>query len=562
MTPLAAILILGLVAPEDPADGAARDLMILGETRPILLRIRVKIGDRPFGDAWKEATRGLLLGLDRDKDGKVTIDEAEKGGLAASLGPAPANGQAKPVAGLDANKDGAISEDELAEALRAAASGPFRLAVEGLTDRRTDALFDHLDRDKDGELSRPEMEAIIGSLHRLDRNADELIDAGEIEIVAPPAASMAGRPSSDPGVPAVLELGPEESPARLTRVLIKKYDVGSSRGPGRRDSKLSAEEFAIGESAFASADANKDGLLTADELRTYLEKAPRDAIIDVSLSPDASGHASARVRGGDGGPPPAGMTVRQLGEEAVEIDLGTIRLDLIADDGAGALEAARKGFQERFKAADSDANGYLEPDEVGVGDNGLPSPFAGLFKSLDRDDDNKVYHNEIDDFLAQQAAAARGRVIMTASNEGRALFGMLDLDRDRRLGAREVLETFARLSACDRDTNGRVTPEEIPHHIALTLTRGDLSALLMAPLPNGVVAANNARTLPTPRPTRPAAGPTWFRKMDRNRDGDVSRREFLGTREQFARLDTDHDGLIGPAEADAATKDKADPPKP
>jgi hypothetical protein len=40
--------------------------------------------------------------------------------------------------------------------------------------------------------------------------------------------------------------------------------------------------------------------------------------------------------------------------------------------------------------------------------------------------------------------------------------------------------------------------------------------------------------------------------MDRNRDGDVSRREFLGTREQFERLDRDHDGLIGPGEADAA----------
>ena len=45
--------------------------------------------------------------------------------------------------------------------------------------------------------------------------------------------------------------------------------------------------------------------------------------------------------------------------------------------------------------------------------------------------------------------------------------------------------------------------------------------------------------------------------MDRNRDGDVSRREFLGTREQFDRLDRDHDGLIAPAEAEAARPVKA-----
>jgi hypothetical protein len=37
--------------------------------------------------------------------------------------------------------------------------------------------------------------------------------------------------------------------------------------------------------------------------------------------------------------------------------------------------------------------------------------------------------------------------------------------------------------------------------------------------------------------------------MDRNRDGDVSPKEFLGTREQFRRLDADGDGLISLAEA-------------
>jgi hypothetical protein len=40
--------------------------------------------------------------------------------------------------------------------------------------------------------------------------------------------------------------------------------------------------------------------------------------------------------------------------------------------------------------------------------------------------------------------------------------------------------------------------------------------------------------------------------MDRNRDGDVSRREFLGPREAFDRLDRDRDGLIDPEEAAAA----------
>lgn len=48
------------------------------------------------------------------------------------------------------------------------------------------------------------------------------------------------------------------------------------------------------------------------------------------------------------------------------------------------------------------------------------------------------------------------------------------------------------------------------------------------------------------------SGPLWFRRMDRNQDGDVSWREFPGTSVQFRQLDSDADGLISSKEADAA----------
>jgi hypothetical protein len=50
--------------------------------------------------------------------------------------------------------------------------------------------------------------------------------------------------------------------------------------------------------------------------------------------------------------------------------------------------------------------------------------------------------------------------------------------------------------------------------------------------------------------------------MDRNGDGDVSWKEFLGTREQFRRLDRDGDGLISAEEAEAAEREGTAPGKP
>jgi len=52
-----------------------------------------------------------------------------------------------------------------------------------------------------------------------------------------------------------------------------------------------------------------------------------------------------------------------------------------------------------------------------------------------------------------------------------------------------------------------------------------------------------------PRAAERYSGPAWFRKMDANRDGDVSRREYLGPPETFSRLDRDGNGLISVDEA-------------
>ncbi len=83
-----------------------------------------------------------------------------------------------------------------------------------------------------------------------------------------------GRADRDPGSPAVVALAADESPLRVVRLLLKKYDTGSARAGGRPDSKLSPAEFAIPPAAFAAADGSHDGLLGNDEIRQYLATDP------------------------------------------------------------------------------------------------------------------------------------------------------------------------------------------------------------------------------------------------------------------------------------------------
>jgi Ca2+-binding EF-hand superfamily protein len=161
------------------------------------------------------------------------------------------------------------------------------------------------------------------------------------------------------------------------------------------------------------------------------------------------------------------------------------------------------------------------------------------FDLADRDGDGKLFKAELDAYLDRQSEAAASRVMLTIGDRGRSLFEILDTDGDQKLGLRELRRAHERLAPFDGDGDGRISRGEIPHHYHLGVGRGE------APGRRGfVLEAYDVRDPPGRK-----GGPSWFEKMDRNRDGDVSPREFLGPRDQFRRLDADGDGLIDPREA-------------
>lgn len=530
-------------APAAADRDVAQNVIFLGEGRPLFIRLRLDTGGRGFRASWLDSVKAMHAYLDRNGDGTLTREEADRGGLPTMVRAATGNGAALPRADLDANpRDGKVSLDELADVLRPAL-GPFRVQINRLAVEKADALFNHLDRDKDGALTERELNSAVASLRRFDLDDDELIDPTELEPFSNPMTTQFEEDNNRRGrftaVPPVVELSADDPSFRPVRLMLRRYDVGSTDGAAGGDNRLARGEFKIDAKDFDAADTDSDGELDTEELRRYVGKVGPDLELTVKLPDDGKTPAAIEVGGPGAKAIPPGVKVHRLSAADIEVAVGEVNLEFHADSGARAAADARSYYANTFRAADADNNQYLEKKEVVN-----HGPLAPLFELLDRDGDGKVYMKEVDEYVDQTSRAARSQMVLSAADQGRAIFAIMDLNRDRRLGAREVRGTMARVSSWDRDGDGKVGADEIPHHYQLTIGHGQLSPAGMNYVGHGAHAPVVAAS-----PT----GPSWFRRMDRNKDGDVSRREFLGPRSDFDRLDTDRDGLLNADEAAAAT---------
>ena len=152
----------------------------------------------------------------------------------------------------------------------------------------------------------------------------------------------------------------------------------------------------------------------------------------------------------------------------------------------------------------------------------------------DRDGDGKLARKEVDGWLDLQEQITRGQALLTVLDGGTGLFELLDTNHDGALSVRELRNAFDRVKEAGCLKDGAFERAKFPHVLLVAASRG----------------------YPQSFGTDLRAGPAWFRAMDRNGDGDVSRREFTGPPEVFDKLDLDKDGLLSAEEAE-----KAEPPK-
>jgi Ca2+-binding EF-hand superfamily protein len=566
-----------------PPDGRdAFDVVFLDESRPVLMRLHVHLNGKPLQAAWDAFVDRLFRHLDANRDGVLSRAEARKV-PAPSLLLYGSGGESVPFAALDANRDGKVTRQELAHYYRTHGaapldvrfgsrnngySGTLRFAFAGQFDQQAPQdvnrrLFDLLDANKDGKLSREELAAGPARLARLDANDDEMITPEELNPAHVPDdgndgganavfffASDAAMPA--PGAGPFLQVRPGEPSKELGRRLLQQYGAA---GKGPAPTRLGRKDLGLDEATFARLDADGDGMLDAEELARFAQRPP-DLELIVRAGTTGANEPRMEVVRRRGADSPLAAHVHPSPRGGLRLDLGVSQVELgdaFAAGMAGNIRVtsvnSRDAIKMQFREADTDKNGYLDRAEA------MRSPaFRGLFDQMDRDGDGKLYEKEVFAYLDAtkdlQEAAAAGRVVLQAQSHGSGLFDLLDTNHDGRLSVRELRHMGKLIAQLDRDGDGMISRGEVPRTYGLSFHPAEAGAMVLGGTFAVAINASAAST-PVAEPTR---GPLWFRKMDRNRDGDVSRREFLGTDADFRRIDTDGDGLISVEEAIAADK--------
>ncbi|HTU22662.1 MAG TPA: EF-hand domain-containing protein [Gemmataceae bacterium] len=530
-------------AVEQPASlpavpGDAQDVVLFLDTRPYLIRLHLQINGRSFRADWNETVNHLFRYLDSDGDGCLSKKEAAL---------APSKTQwVQLMTGTVVEPDAAPDFDELAGKAKATTirreqflryyrrSGAGALQVEWgwrppSQDRLTEALFQYLDKDKDGNLSRAEVLAAETALNRLDVNGDEIVQANELSPGgAYPLFSFRSTSDEQPApnnFPFTI-LQPDSTGAALARELLNRYDRN-------KDRTLSREELAVEKAAFDRLDSSRDGRLDAAELAHWRSLSPDLELIvplenggrkDILILPPAENRSNRLT-----------AVLPPSRDGAVRLSLAEKHVEVVRENRGATM---RRDMLKQFETL-TGKDGMLSEKQIYQ----PPFTFVALLRLADRNGDNRLSHKELADYLAMQGKFLFRTSYLTVLDRGASLFELFDLDHDGRLSPRELRSAWKRLSVWDRDKSGRITRRQVPRQLQLVLSYGQSRASLP-------VRGPGFAEVPMLRDR--SRGPLWFRKMDRNADGDVSQSEFLGTREQFRRIDADGDGLIDATEAERA----------
>jgi Ca2+-binding EF-hand superfamily protein len=517
---LAGVFVLAKPIENPKANASIRDLVYWGAGGPIRIRLHLQVNGRPVDEVWSEAVNTLFAFCDHNGDG--VLEGAE---LAPFNEPRSRNQQviqnepSQPALRLSFDdRKAKVTRPQFEAAIRTAGFDSVSLTItqaQANSQRLSTALFHRLDRDGDGKLSHAELLDARAQMDFFDANEDELISVAELlgrvqrtatRTVAQRRAAAAR--TSDGSVDLVLLPGDVEAASK--QILEARGDTKSK--------SLRREDFAGDAQTFAALDKNGDGRLDAAELAAWL-KQPPDAEFRFS----------------------EGLVNSSPGEER-SISRPKVNFRFDHSSLRESQNAAWKKTEDRIR---QQLKGVLDkpvpPQQVRMNQIDLTAftEFAG------RKTAGKVEPAELDAAIKVLSQLACCRVALTVRDQGDGLFELLDRNGDGQLSPRELVDAAEVLKPF-ADPAGKVGPGDLPRRFIVEPAAGAIPAVLSFRVSAAAMQAQ-PKALDLPE---------WFTSMDRNGDGELSLREFLGPIELFHKLDKNGDGLISPDEARGAKLDK------
>lgn len=507
-------------------------LVFLRAEKPVFVQLTVMLGGQELREARAQRVTSVFNELDANHDGM--IDPAERDATPKALRKLGVGEKwSELLLRLDTTPvDQNISAAELASFIQARFGPPVVLVARPRGVRRANQaveLFELLDDNQDQVLNEAEFAALSSRLHKLDADGDDSFSVIEVEPFRnpfSPRSTTMTAPSED-ATWVLVEAAAE--------VLLKRFD---QQPPLKL---LTAAELGLPQKLVDARDTNHDGGLDLNELRSWLPTVPPQYQLQVSL-PQGKVRQTNVTWADVAAPPPASpqrgnSRAKVVTTKNLEVAIAGLPLQLQIS-GSRASQGDNLSFYKlQFRRSDADKNKYLDKTEFAM----LNLPGA-TFEAVDTDGNGQVFENEIEEFLELENLVDQGHVQITYDSNEFSLFSLLDLNKDNRLTPRECIHVTAAWKPYDVNHDGQLAWQELSGKLRLT------AELVKPRLFQDIAAApGGAAGEPIIRPR--TAAPLWFRGMDRNQDGDISRREFIGNDAAFKKWDRDGDGLISEQEA-------------
>ena len=317
----------------------------------------------------------------------------------------------------------------------------------------------------------------------------------------------------------------------------------SGRGGGDRDDN-DDEGRRGGRRSFdwSSFDANRNGLLDANEitpqLRPFLLRAVQRAGLDVNKPISLE----ALNRGRDGG---SGQTPGQAGGSATSAAPTT---SLVPGFGTGSASAPTvAGFGTAPAALTTPA-----PNRSSSSSSSSSTSTSASSGGSGRTETNSSASQPSAEDLAKVRKYAEGYMKQNDKNGS----GVLEKD-----------EWTKTTEGGDADGNGSITADELANHLASFGRRGSSGRSSSSGSKPSSSYGSSSSTSSSSRPRRfltaterlPKDLPSWFTRSDRDADGQVMMHEFASSwsvvkAAEFNRYDLNGDGVITPREGQEAEK--------